>query len=113
MPTTALNALGVNFSVRGHEVAGGVIDQRVDFADFGFGGSGGGFYGGVVTDVAGREGCGATCFFDFFADGFEGFGAAADDEYARAEGGEMQGHGATEAGAAARQENDFDLSVSG
>jgi hypothetical protein len=44
---------------------------------------------------------------DFFADGLERLGPAADDEEARAKTGKMESHGAAQAGAAARKENTF------
>jgi len=91
-----VESVGGKFFGAGHEIAGGVVDDRVDFADFFFGGLRGGFYGGVIAYVAGGVGGGAACLLDFIAYGFEGLGAASDDEYVGAESGEVEGHGAAE-----------------
>jgi hypothetical protein len=57
--------------------------------------------------VAGCESGVPTRALDFFADGFEWFGPAAHDEEARAEAGEMQSHGAAQAGTASGEEDPF------
>ena len=61
----------------------------------------------------GRNAAVPPAFLISSTDGFQGFGAASDDEDARAESGEVEGHGATESGATASEENCLDLSVSG
>jgi len=82
-----------------HEIAGGVVDESVDFADLRLGRFAGGFDRGVITNVTGCVGGGATGALDFFADQFEWLGPAADYEETRAEAGKMQSHGAAETGA--------------
>jgi len=100
-----IECVGRQFFSAGHEIAGGIVDENIYFADLRFGVFGGGFDRGVITNVARCKSGGAARALDFFADGLEGFRPTADDEEARAETGEMESHGAAQAGATAGQEN--------
>src|SRR6202012_1790650 len=88
-----------------HEVAGCVVDERVDAAELVESGFRGGFDCGGFADVGGGVTGRAAGATDFFADLFQRLFATADDENLRAEFGEFESHAAAEAGAAAGDED--------
>jgi hypothetical protein len=101
-----VKGIGRKFFGAGDKVAGGVVDQRVHVAIFGFGGVHQELDGSGVTDVAGGEGGMAAGGADFVSGFLEGLFAAAGEKKSRAELGEAQGHRAAQAGAATGDEND-------
>ena len=67
-----------------HEISGGVVDQRIDFAELFLGLGCRGFDGAVVAHVASRVGSCAARPVDLIARFFERFFPPADHEHARA-----------------------------
>src|SRR5215831_9270526 len=88
-----------------HEIAGGVVDQGIDFAKVAFSGSEGQFDGSVVADIAGRKSRRTTAFMNFVANVLERLLAAADEKEPGPQLHEMEGHRAAQAGAASGKKN--------
>ena len=100
-----VEGVGREFFAAGDEIAGGVVDERVDGAEFFFGGGDHAFNGCEVANVGDAVG-GLRAFGANVVGGLlQGFFAAAGEKNIGAEFGEAQGHGAAEAGAASGDED--------
>jgi len=100
-----VEGIGREFFGAGHEIAGSVVDDGVDAAELLVGEIRDGFDSAIVADVTSGKGRGAAAAVNFVADFLERLFAASGEEHSRAEHGEVQSHGAAEAGAAAGQED--------
>ena len=87
------------------EIAGSVVNERVDFAKLLLRLRHGGFDRGIVANVAGRESGGAAKPANLFACLAEWFLVPADQEHSRTQLGEPQSHGTSESGAPAGDED--------
>jgi len=88
------------------EIAGGIVHERIDFAELLLGLPRGGFNGSVIANVTSGLSSGATKLANFLACRAKRLLAPAHQEYSRAQLRKAQCHGTPKSSAAASKEDD-------